>query len=66
MTGFKEKFQEKKKFPKLPRRKYEDFEANPWGGVITSAILRIVNERREKERAEKKSFRKSSYQDVES
>lgn len=64
ITGFKEKFQKKKKFPKLPKRKYEEIEANPWGGAITQAIQRIVDERRQKEQAQKTSFRESSYQAI--
>lgn len=65
-TGFKEKFQDKKKFPRLPRLKREDSDTNPWGGTITPAIQRIVDERRQKRQIEKISARESSYQDFKS
>lgn len=65
LTGYKERFQDKKRYPKLPRLKREDLEPSPWGVGMSPALLRIVNERREKEQLEKESARKSSNQALE-
>ena len=64
-TGFKEKFQEKKKYPRLPKMVREEENLNPWGSFITPAFKRIIDARREKEQAEKESSRKSSQQHAE-
>lgn len=50
---FKERFQEKVKYPRLPKPKTEVVD-NPWRG-FNSRINEILNERREKELLEKKS-----------
>lgn len=62
MTGFKERFQEKKKYPRLPKPRKEDQDLNPWGGSLTPALQRFINERRAKE----KSLRESSNQNAQS
>ena len=62
MTGYRERFQEKKKYPRLPKPRKEDSDLNPWGGVLTPALQRHIDERRTKA----KSLRESSYQDVKS
>ena len=65
LTGYKERFQDKKRYPKLPRLKREDLEPSPWGVGLSPALMRIVNERREKAELEKESARKSSNQTLE-
>ncbi len=65
LTGYKERFQDKKRYPKLPRLKREDLEPSPWGVGLSPALMRIVNERREKAELEKESARKSSNQALE-
>ena len=63
LQGWKEPFQTKKKLPKLPRQKKEPEERNPWGGVITPALQRFIDERRKKA-DEAKSARKNINQDA--
>jgi hypothetical protein len=55
---FKERFQDKVKYPRLPKVKTETID-NPWRS-LNSRFKEILDERREKELLEKKSSRKSS------
>lgn len=64
MTGYKERFQQKKVFPRLPSIKKEEFETNPWGKFMSPALQRIVDERRQEDRLQKESARKSSHQNA--
>jgi len=59
MSGYKERFQDKVKYPRLPRVKVE-LDINPWGGYLTSSLQRIVDERRKERLLEKESVREGS------
>jgi hypothetical protein len=59
IAGYKERFQDKIKYPRLPRVKVE-LDTNPWNRYLTPAIQRLVDERRKERLPKEKSVRESS------